>query len=124
MMEDPSTQKPVKASIRPGICGLPCRIEARKKGKYTVLLGIEGSECKHIKRLSGLISELTVKGLFAPLTRNPVFLSAQSAGCHASCPVPTAVLKVAEVAMEMALPKDVVITFEVEASGLDSGQKT
>ena len=124
MVEDPPTRKPVWVSVRPGICGFPCRIEARKKGKYTVLLGIEGSECKHIKRLSGLISELTVRGLFAPLTRNPVFLSAQSAGCHPSCPVPLAMLKAAEVAMEMALPKDVVITFEVEGSGLDSGQKT
>jgi hypothetical protein len=46
------------------------------------------------------------------MTKNPVYVSAQQAGCHSSCPVPVAVLKAVEVAMEMALPRDVRIKFE------------
>ncbi len=33
------------------------------------------------------------------------------ARCHSSCPIPAAVLKAAEVAMSMALPRDVSIEF-------------
>jgi len=47
-----------------------------------------------------------------PVTRNPVYLAAQKSGCHPSCPIPAAVLKAAEVAMEMALPRDASIRFE------------
>jgi hypothetical protein len=73
---------------------------------------IEGSECQHGKRLSVLVEKITMKQLFAPVARNPVFLSAQKAGCHPSCPIPVAILKAVEVAMDMALPRDAVIKFE------------
>jgi hypothetical protein len=46
------------------------------------------------------------------LSRNPIFVSAERARCHASCVIPVAVAKAAEVALEMALPRDVTITFE------------
>ncbi len=46
------------------------------------------------------------------VTRNPVYLAAEQSNCHPSCPVPAAVLKAAEVAMEMALPRDAMIRFE------------
>jgi hypothetical protein len=55
---------------------------------------------------------MTLKELFAPVNRNPVFVSAQRAGCHPSCPIPVAILKAVEVAMGMALPRDAVIKFE------------
>jgi hypothetical protein len=58
------------------------------------------------------VEKITMKQLFAPVTRNPVFLSAQKAGCHPSCPIPVAILKAVEVAMDMALPRDAVIKFE------------
>ena len=96
----------------PGICGFSCVIEAQKKGSRTVSVKITGSECKQILRLSGLVNKMTLRDLFAPISRNPVFSSVELAGCHLSCPVPVAVLKAAEVAMEMALPRDVRITFE------------
>jgi hypothetical protein len=102
----------VRVTAEPGICGFPCVIEARRTGRYTVSIKIEGSECKHGKRLAGLVEKMSMKQLFAPVTRNPVFLSAQKAGCHPSCPIPVAILKAVEVAMDMALPRDAVIKFE------------
>lgn len=107
-----SGSKTVRVTAEPGICGFPCVIEARRTGRYTVSVKIEGSDCKHGQRLSGLVQKITLKQLFAPINRNPVFLSAQKAGCHPSCPIPVAILKAVEVAMDMALPRDAVIKFE------------
>ncbi len=110
--QTPSKSKLVRVTAEPGICGFPCVIEARRTGRYTVSVKIKDSECKHGKRLSGLVEKMTLRELFAPVSKNPVFVSAQRAGCHPSCPVPVAILKAVEVAMEMALPKDVMIKFE------------
>jgi hypothetical protein len=70
------------------------------------------TQCEQLIRLSKLIDTITLRELFAPFTRNPICVAAQKAGCHASCPVPVAILKAAEVAMEMALPKQALIKFE------------
>ena len=107
-----SRSKIVRVAAEPGICGFPCVVEVRRTGRYTVSVKIQGSECQHGKRLSGLVEKITMKQVFAPVTRNPVFLSAQKAGCHPSCPIPVAILKAVEVAMDMALPRDAVIKFE------------
>ena len=108
--EDHSTD--TCASVNAGICGFTCRIEVRPIDKRTVGLEISESECQQIQRFSELVRKLTLKELFMPVTRNPVYLAAEQSGCHASCPIPTAVLKAAEVALEMALPRDVSIRFE------------
>ena len=100
------------ASVNAGICGFTCRIEAWKIDKRAVGLEISESECQQIQRFSELMSKLSLKEVFMPVTRNPVYLAAQQSGCHASCPIPMAVLKAAEVALEMALPRDVFVRFE------------
>ena len=102
----------IRVQVESGICGFPCVIEAWKKGPRAVSLKITGSECEHIKRLSEDVVEMGLRDLFKPITKNPVYVSAQQAGCHPSCPVPVAVLKAVEVAMDMALPRDVRIKFE------------
>ena len=101
----------ITLSVDPGICGFSCIIEARKGDRETVSLLINGSECKHVQRFSEFVKEITLKELFAPFDANPVYISAQQARCHSSCPIPSAVLKAAEVTMSMALPRDVSIEF-------------
>jgi hypothetical protein len=93
--------------VDPGICGFPCTVKAQKKGARTVSIEISGSECEQIKKLSGLLHDMSLVELFKPITRNPVMISAQKSGCHTSCTIPLAILKTVEVAMEMALPRDV-----------------
>ena len=100
------------ASVNAGICGFTCRIEAWKIDKSAVGLKISESECQQIQRFSDLVSKLTLRVIFMPVTRNRVYLAAQQSGCHASCPIPMAVLKTAEVAMEMALPRELSMRFE------------
>jgi pantothenate kinase len=95
-----------------GICGFRCSIEATPEKKRNVRLVITESECKQIRHLSRLLQVITLKDLFLPLSRNPVFVSAERAGCHTACPIPSALVKAAEVAMGIALPKSVRIDFE------------
>lgn len=103
--------EPVWVSVEPGVCGFLCNVCARREDKWSVGLEIS-SECKHVKRFGQRLTSITVRGLFAPITKNPVSRAAEDAGCHASCPVPLAVIKAAEVAMEVALPRDVRILFD------------
>ena len=95
----------------PGICGFPCRIVARKQAGRMVSIEISGCECDKIQKMAALLTELSLRDIFLPMTRNPVYLMAEKSGCHPSCTIPAGVLKAAEVAMELALPKDVCIQF-------------
>jgi len=106
-----SHSKKTCASVKAGICGFTCHIKAWKIEKRTVGLEISESECQQIQNYSELIRQLTLNEVFMPATRNPVYLAAEQAGCHPSCPIPAAVLKTAEVAMQMALPRDASIRF-------------
>ena len=98
-------------TVDPGICGFPCVIKARKTGTRKVSLEIAGSDCEQIQRLAERLATLSLKEIFAPLSRNPVYASAEKSGCHLSCAIPVAVIKAAEVALEMALPQEVHIKF-------------
>jgi hypothetical protein len=117
---DPSRiwQEVIRVTVEPGICGFTTIIEAKRTGRYTVSVKVYGTECKHVMHVAGSEQEIRLKELFAPVTANLIFLAAQQAGCHPSCPVPVAVLKAAEVAMDMALPRDVRVTFEVKGEGI------
>jgi hypothetical protein len=97
----------VCVTVQPGICGFTCTVRAQRMDRRAVAVTISGSQCKQIQRLSDCVTTLSLKDLFTPLTRNPVYTSAEKSGCHASCAVPAAVIKAAEVALEMALPRDV-----------------
>jgi hypothetical protein len=98
-------------TVDPGICGFPCDIKARKTGARKISLKISGSECEQIQRMAERLTTLSIKELFTPLSRNPVYASAEKSGCHLSCAIPVAVIKAAEVALEMALPQEVHIKF-------------
>ena len=99
-------------TVAPGVCGFTCLVRVSRSDKKHVAIRIDDSECGQIKRLSEKLDTLTLRELFAPLTRNPVYLAAEKSGCHASCVIPAAVLKTAEVAMGMAVAKDVRFRFD------------
>ena len=103
------------ATVAPGICGNICRIRARKIDRRMVSIEItDSAECKQIQMLAGRLVEMSLKELFMPLTRNPVYMAAEKSGCHPSCAIPSAVLKTVEVAMGMALPQNVRFRFDTE----------
>ena len=117
MSPDTSKTHPiVYVRAEPGICGFPCTIKAQKLDNRTVTVEINGSECKQIKRLSTCLTVMSLKELFMPLTRNPVYTAAEKSGCHPSCAIPAAVIKAVEVALGMALPREVRIKFNSETN--------
>lgn len=116
----PETTEAVWMNVDPGICGFPCRIMARKNGRKTAEVEVLSCDCKHIQILSGYLTELTLKDIFLPMTRNPVYIAAEKSGCHASCAIPMAILKAVEVSMGMAAPKDVEIRFQRSSESLCS----
>ena len=117
MSPDTSKKHPiVYVRAEPGICGFPCTIKAQKSDNQTVTVDINGSECKQIQRLSTHLTGLSLKELFMPLTRNPVYIAAEKSGCHPSCAIPAAVIKAVEVALGMALPREIRIKFTNETN--------
>jgi hypothetical protein len=99
-------------TVDPGVCGFTCVIRAHHVEKRSVAIEITESECQQINQLAGRLETVSLKGLFMPLTRNPVYRAAEASGCHASCAIPSAVLKAAEVAMGMALARPVRFSFD------------
>ena len=101
----------IRIIVKPGICGFSCQVEARRLDKQHAVIEIIGSECELIQKLSESLRKVTLDDIFVPHTRNPVFKAAENAGCHLTCPVPVAVLKASEVALELALQCDAQIIF-------------
>ena len=99
-------------SVNGGVCGFAYLIKTWKTGNSSVGLEIKEPECQQIRQFSQHLSKLSLQDIFTPVTRNPVYLAAEQSGCHPSCPAPAAVLKAAEVALNMALPRDASIRFE------------
>ena len=97
--------------VEPGICGFACKIKATSEDKKIAQIEITGSGCSMIQELAGMVSEVSFREMFVPLTRNLIFVSAEKAGCHLACPVPVAVAKAAEAALVLALPQDVTMRF-------------
>jgi hypothetical protein len=99
----------VRVMVDPGICGFGCTILAWKEGKE-VKFDIQ-SECGQIKKLAAELGPVQMKDLFVPLTKSPIFLCAEKSRCHLACPIPSALVKTAEVVLGLALRKEVSIRF-------------
>lgn len=99
-------------AVDPGACGFTCVIRAHPVEKRSVAIEISESECQQINKLGGRLETISLRELFMPLTQNPVYKAAQACGCHASCTIPAAVLKAAEVAMGMAVARSVRFSFD------------
>jgi len=95
--------------VDPGICGFTCSIRAMKEGKR-VIFDIQ-SECGQIKKLAAALGTITLKDLFVPLSQCPIFRAAEDSKCHLACPVPASLVKAAEVALGLALPKEATVRF-------------
>ena len=97
-------------NVDPGICGLPSVLTVtREAGKrFSVLIR---SECPMVQSIQDDLADLDWRDIFQPMLENPVYLAASKKLSHASCPIPSGILKTLEVAAEMALPKDVHMMF-------------
>lgn len=107
-----SQSKETTIVVETGICGFNCIVRAKKADKRSVQVSVIGSECKMVEELSNTLGKISISDLFSQVTKNPVFLCAERAGCHPTCIIPFAILKAIEVEMGMALPKKAGIDFK------------
>jgi hypothetical protein len=93
--------------IVPGPCGMQTRIQAEADEGYQVTFTI-ASDCEHIQKLAAELGEVSaLEELRCPMTQTTPYQLADRFFLHASCPVPSAMVKAMEVAAGMALPADV-----------------
>jgi hypothetical protein len=100
-----------KLLVEPGICGFKCEIKVERSNKSEAAVTIR-SECAQVSDLAVALGPINLKDLFVAPSKNIVFKVAEQVHCHSSCPVPLAILKCAEVEMDMALPGDVALVFQ------------
>ncbi len=100
----------VLLSVSPGICGFNCSISTIKAERRSVKVEIL-SDCEKIRKLADEVKLVGLRDALAPFSKNPVYMAAEKSGCHVSCPVPSAILKACEVALDIALPKEVKFIF-------------
>lgn len=102
-----------KTTVDAGVCRFKTVIEAVGDDMMNVTFKIR-SECPAVRamaeELKGPIEAF--EALKMPFSENPIYCAADRTINHSSCPVPSAVIKAAEVAAELALKKDVNLKME------------
>jgi len=100
------------AQVEPGICGFISLIRVSKADRRSIKINIE-SDCEHIKALADQLQTLGMRDVLkTPINKNPVYEAAGSCHLHASCAVPCGVIKASEIALGLALVKEVKINFQ------------
>ncbi len=102
----------IVGKVDAGACGFQTRIEAAASGMETVRIHIE-SECPDIQKAAADLKEIAImEEAFGKIGATRVYETIARYCKHASCPVPMAILKSAEAAAGIALPKTVSLTME------------
>lgn len=104
----------VQADIDAGICGFHTTVVAEPESMRAVKLTIE-SECPQIRKAAEQLPEMDMlEELRAGLGQGHVYSVLSGCVRHVTCPVGSGILKAAEAAAGLALPKDVSIKLTKE----------
>jgi hypothetical protein len=104
----------VRADIDAGICGFNTVVVAEAESMRNVRLTIE-SECPQIRKAAEQLPEMDMlEELKAGLGHGHVYTVLSGCVRHVTCPVGSGILKSAEAAAGLALPKDVSIKLTKE----------
>ncbi|KPU44523.1 hypothetical protein OXPF_16060 [Oxobacter pfennigii] len=97
----------IKVIVNPGVCGLTTEIKADSKDHQNSDVTIE-TACPFIKKIGEELKSVDgYKEIFAKYGDSTVYELAAKHCKHASCPVPSGILKAIEAACGLALPRDV-----------------
>jgi hypothetical protein len=95
-----------------GSCGFVSIVRAAKTGAGRVAVDIE-SDCAQVSEFSGRLDVIGTREIFhRPFNENSIYREAARSGLHSGCPLPCAVIKAVEVALGLALDKDVSLAFD------------
>mgnify|MGYP001807105313 CR=1 FL=1 len=98
--------------VNPGVCGLLSRIKAEADEDQTVTFTVE-TTCPHIRAMADALESVDgYHEAFGKLGDGEIYKAAHAHCKHPACPVPSAFVKVLEVACGLALPRDVSMTLQ------------
>jgi len=98
--------------VEPGICGSCATIDARRDGQKDVQIRIQ-SGCEKVMAFGRCLGNLSFFDILPrALNESTIYEKAGQCELHGSCPIPCAVMKAAEVELELAMKKEVKITFQ------------
>ena len=100
-----------RAVVEAGICGFTVVVEVIKVSNHKVKVSLT-SECDMVREMNSQLGELEWQDALEPLVNSQIYKSAFKYIKHPACPVPVAIVKVIEVEVGLALPRDVAIRFE------------
>jgi hypothetical protein len=95
--------------VEAGACGMKSVIQAGMEGRE-VTITIE-SDCPAVSELAAQLPGLTIHKVLAGFGKGPLFELAEEHLKHAACPVPSGIIKAAEVAMGLNVPRPAKISF-------------
>ncbi len=96
-----------------GVCRFRTTIRVCTNDEGNIQYDIESS-CPHVKKVQDCLpSDITpFDALKMPFSENPIYECCGKALAHSACPVPSALIKAAEVAAGFGLKRNVCFTFE------------
>jgi hypothetical protein len=106
---------PIQATVKvnPGVCRLHSTIQARTDG-IMVEFEVLHSDCPQVRKLNSVMRRMEIWDVMRmPFCDNTVYQICGEALKHSSCPVPMAMIKVAEAATELALKRTVTVEFVI-----------
>lgn len=99
-------------TVDPGVCRFRTRIKARlNDGVITFSID---SDCPHVNKLPGQLPNGVDQfdAIKMPFSANPIYEACGKVLVHAACPVPSALIKSAEVAAGLGLKRPVRFEFD------------
>ncbi len=93
--------------VDPGVCGMVSTVTVGTEDGQNCRLSVL-TPCEAVKAMAEELAEFDgFAAAFTKFSENPVYAASTKHYRHAACPVPSAIIKAAEMACGLALPKDV-----------------
>jgi len=101
----------VKMKVDAGVCRFITNIVGSTDDGMTIRLSIE-SGCPSVKKLAAELKEVMLfDAISTPITENPLYVACAKTLPHAACVIPSALVKVCEVAGDLGLKREVKLQF-------------
>lgn len=102
----------IRTEVDAGVCGFTTQIVADSPDMQTVHLDIK-SGCADVQKIADALKEINgMQEAFGKIGTTKAYEIAAQYCRHAACPVPMAIVKTAEAASGLALPKNVSVSIE------------
>jgi hypothetical protein len=100
-----------KLKVCPGVCGLEALITVESEDGMEATVQVE-SKCPAVQKMAAALEQPVdaYEACFVKPGEGPVYEAAKELQ-HGACPMPSAVLKCIEAECNLALPRDVSMTF-------------